>query len=217
MRPATLSAAGLAMTAASAAGRWALLLVLLGFLGISPALAGPRQCPGPDRRLLPSNAGHVIAISVWIGASRCCSSCSRARRARCRCPTAAGCWRPCSPASSTIAGACVAVVLLTGIVQSLVYVRNLDNLLHTEYRLVLRQDPALRRADGPRRLQPAVQRPTPEQDRGRRPSPRTSRRSAAARTSGEVLLVAVVLGVTGALAGAPATPRRPAAPSRRRR
>ena len=58
MRPATLSAAGLAMTRGfGSRPQLALLLVLLGFLGISPALAGHANAQDPTAVLLPVERG----------------------------------------------------------------------------------------------------------------------------------------------------------------
>ena len=107
--------------------------MLLGFLGISPALAGRANARDPTAVLLPSNAGHVIAISVWIGGLAMLLFVLPSATRTPPLPDRGRLLAAVLSRFSTIAGACVAVVLLTGIVQSLVYVRNLDNLLHTEY------------------------------------------------------------------------------------
>jgi copper transport protein len=208
MRPATLSAAGLALTRGfGSKPQLAVLLALLGFLGISPALAGHANAQDPTAVLLPSTAAHVIAMSVWIGglvmllvvlprATRLLELPDRSRL------LAAVLSR-----FSTIAGACVAVVLLSGIVQSFVYVRNLDNLLHTEYGQILLAKVVIfvilmglggynRQFSVPRLNKIAAGRESP------------GRAGVLLRRAlrGEVLMVTAVLGVTGALAGfAPAT------------
>ena len=110
---------------------------------------------------------------------------------------------------STIAGVCVAVVLLTGVVQSFVYVRNLDNLLHTEYGQILIAKilvvVAMLGIGGYNR-QRSVPRLQKIADGGETPGRAGVLLRRALR--GEVLLAVVVLGITGALAGfAPATAR----------
>ena len=106
-----------------------------------------------------------------------------------------------------MAGACVAVVLLTGIVQSFVYVRNLDNLLHTEYGQILLAKILLfvgLMALGGYNRQFSVPRLNKIAAGGESPGRAGVLLRRALR--GEVLVVVAVLGVTGALAGfAPAT------------
>ena len=208
MRPVTLSADGLALPGGFGDRRHlVVLLALLGFLGLSPALAGHANAQDPTAVLLPSTTAHVIAMSVWAGglvmllfvlpaATRLLALQDRGRL------LAAVLVR-----FSTIAGACVAVVLLTGIVQSFVYVRSLDNLLHTEYGNILLAKVLLfvgvmglggynRQFSVPRLKKIAEGRESP------------GRAGVLLRRAlrGEVLIVVAILGVTGALAGfAPAT------------
>ena len=208
MRPATLSAAGLALPRGFGDRRQLTVMVaLLALLGISPALAGHANAQDPTAVLLPSNAAHVIAISVWIGglamlllvlpgATRLLAPPDRGR-------LLAGVLSR----FSTIAGACVAVVLLTGIVQSFVYVRGIDNLLHTTYGKIVLAKILLfvgLMALGGYNRQFSVPRLNRIAAGGESPGRAGVLLRRALR--GEVLLVAVVLGVTGALAGfAPAT------------
>jgi copper transport protein len=208
MRPATLSSAGLALPRGFGnLSQLMPILILLAFLGVSPALAGHANAQDPTALLLPGTTAHVIAISIWIGglamllfvlpgAMRALDLVSRGRL------LASVLVR-----FSTIAGACVAVVLLTGIAQSLVYVRSVDNLLHTEYgQIVLAKILVFvgllaiggynRQFSVPRLKKIAAEGQTP----GR--SGVMLRRA----LRGEVLLAVVVLGLTGALAGfAPST------------
>ena len=208
MQPATLSAAGLALPRGFGDRRQlSVMLVLVALLGISPALAGHANAQDPTAVLLPSTAAHVIATSIWIGglamllfvlprATRLLELPDRSRL------LAGVLWR-----FSTIAGACVAVVLLTGIVQSFVYVRSVDNLLHTEYGQIVLAKIVLFVALmglGAYNRQFSVPRLKKIAAGGESPGRGGVLLRRALR--GEVLLVVAVLGVTGALAGfAPAT------------
>jgi copper transport protein len=208
LQPATLSAAGLALPRGFGDRRLlSLVLVLLALLGISPALAGHANAQDPTAILLPSTVAHVIALSIWIGglvmlllvlpwSTRLLPLPDRSR-------LLAGVLSR----FSAIAGACVAVVLLTGIVQSLVYVRSVDHLLHTEYgRIVLVKIVVFfgLLALGGYNRQFSVPRLNRLAAEGASPGRAGVLLRRALR--GEVLLVVVVLGLTGALAGfAPAT------------
>jgi copper transport protein len=110
-----------------------LLLVPLGFAALEPALSGHPGTQSPVALLLPANALHVLAVSVWLGglaallfvlpaATRALEPPDRSRL------LAANLAR-----FSPIALLCVAVILLTGLGQAYAYVRDLDNLLETAY------------------------------------------------------------------------------------
>lgn len=208
MRPATLSSAGLVLPR-RLGNLWHVtpLLVILAFLAISPALAGHANAQDPTALLLPSTTLHVVAISIWVGGLAmllfvlpgAMGALDLANRTRLLAGVLAR--------FSTIAGACVAVVLVTGVAQSLVYVRSLDNALHTDYgRIALAKIVVFvgllglggynRRVSVPRLNELATVGGSP------------GRAGVLLRRAlrGEVLLVVVVLGITGALAGfAPST------------
>ena len=208
MRPVTLSAAGLALARGyGSRPQLALLVVLLAFLGISPALAGHANAQDPTAVLLPAVSAHVIAISVWIGGLAMLLFVLPSATRLLQLPDRGRLLAAVLSRFSTMAGACVAVVLLTGIVQSLVYVRNLDNLLHTEYGQILLAKILLFVAVmglGGYNRQFSVPRLNRIAAGGESPGRAGVMLRRALR--GEVLLVAAVLGVTGALAGfAPAT------------
>jgi copper transport protein len=208
MRPATLSAAGLALSRGfGTRPQLAVLLLLLGFLGISPALSGHANAQDPTAILLPSTAAHVIAISVWIGGLVMLLFVLPSATRLLELPDRGRLLAGVLSRFSTMAGACVAVVLLTGIAQSLVYVRNLDNLLHTEYGQILLAKILLfvgLMALGGYNRQFSV--PRLNKIAAGHESPGRAGVMLRRALRGEVLLVAVVLGVTGALAGfAPAT------------
>jgi copper transport protein len=208
LRPATLSSAGLALPR-RLGSVWQLtpLLAMLAFLAVSPALAGHADAQDPTALLLPSTTLHVLAISIWLGGLAMLLFVLPGAMRALDLPSRGRLLAGVLARFSTIAGACVALVLLTGVVQSLVYVRNLDNLLHTEYGQIALAKVAVFSAMlalGGYNRQFSV--------------PRLNRIAAAGETPGragvllrralrgEVVLAVVVLGITGALAGfAPST------------
>jgi copper transport protein len=208
VRPATLSAAGLALTRGfGSRPQLAVLLALLAFLGVSPALAGHANAQDPTAVLLPSTSAHVVAMSVWIGGLAMLLFVLPSATRLLELPDRGRLLAAVLARFSTIAGACVAVVLLTGIIQSFVYVRNLDNLLHTEYGQILVAKILLfvgLMALGGYNRQFSV--PRLNKIAAGRESPGRAGILLRRALRGEVLLVLAVLGVTGALAGfAPAT------------
>jgi len=208
LRPATLSAAGLALSRGfGSRGQLAILLALLAFLGISPALAGHANAQDPTAVLLPSTSAHVIAMSVWIGGLAMLLFVLPKATRLLELPDRGRLLAAVLSRFSTIAGVCVAVVLLSGIIQSFVYVRNLDNLLHTEYGQILLAKVLIfvgLMALGGYNRQFSVPRLNRIAAGGESPGRAGVMLRRALR--GEVLLVVAVLGVTGALAGfAPST------------
>ena len=208
LQPAVLSSTGLALPRGLGGAKSLVpMLVALTLLAVSPALAGHANAQDPTAVLLPITTAHVVAISVWVGglatllfvlpgAMRSLDLVARGR-------LLAGVLAR----FSTIAGVCVAVVLLTGIVQSLVYVGNIQNLLHTEYgQIVLAKIlvfVGLLGVGGYNR-QFSVPRLNAIAAGGQTPGRAGVMLRRALRT--EVALAAVVLGLTGALAGfAPST------------
>jgi copper transport protein len=66
LRPASVGATGLAPPRINPV--WLALLALpLGFLVISPALAGHASLESPTEVLIPANVLHVLAMSIWVG------------------------------------------------------------------------------------------------------------------------------------------------------
>lgn len=132
LRPASVGATGLA---AQRFGRVELVLMggLAAFLAISPALAGHAQTQSPSGLLIPMDALHVTAMSVWVGglavltgvlpaATRALETSDRTRL------LAAVLVR-----FSTVALVAVCVILASGLVQSYMHVRSVDNLINTGY------------------------------------------------------------------------------------
>lgn len=175
LRPAQLGATGLALVAPARAWRVALLLIPLAFLAVSPALAGHASTQSPQLLLVPTDVIHVVAMSVWLAglalivfalpiATRRLESDDRGRL------LAATLTR-----FSPIALAAVAALLTSGLVQSFVHVRSLDNVAGTAFgrAALIKLWPAAR-AHWPGRDQPPTSHPAPSPDRrGRRPAGRS--------------------------------------------
>jgi copper transport protein len=132
LRPASVGATGLA---AQRFGRVELVLMggLAAFLAISPALAGHAETQSPSGLLIPMDTLHVAAMSVWVGglavligvlpvATRALEPSDRTRL------LAATLLR-----FSPVALAAVCVILASGLVQAYVHVRSVDNLINTGY------------------------------------------------------------------------------------
>jgi len=208
LKPATLSSAGLALPRGLGSSTYlAAIVVLLALLAVSPAVAGHADAQSPTALLLPSTTLHVLAMSVWIGGLAMLLFVLRGAMKPLQLVDRGRLLASVLVRFSMIAGLCVAVVLLTGIVQSLVYVRNLDNLLHTEYGQLLLAKIAVfvvLIAIGGYNRQRSVPRLETIAAGGETPGRAGVLLRRALR--GEVLLAAVVLGITGTLAGfAPAT------------
>jgi copper transport protein len=208
LRPATLGATGLAPQRAFPDRRQlTVVLTILAFIAVSPALAGHANAQDPTAVLLPSNVAHVIAISVWIGGLAMLLFVLPAATRLLSLPDRGRLLAATLSRFSTIAGACVAVVLLTGIVQSFVYVRTLDNLLHTTFgQLVLAKVVLFAGvlALGGYNRQFSVPRLNKIAAGGESPGRAGIMLRRALR--GEVLTVVAILGLTGALANfAPST------------
>jgi copper transport protein len=199
LRPASVGATGLA---AQRFGRVELVLMggLAAFLAISPALAGHAQSQSPSGLLIPMDTLHVAAMSVWVGglvvliavlplATRALDPPDRTRL------LAATLLR-----FSPIAFVSVCAILASGLVQAYVHVRSVDNLITTGYgRAVLAKMVllAVLIGFGAYNRQRAVPRMKALAESGSSPGTEGLwlRRSLRA----EVLLLAVVIGVTSLL------------------
>jgi copper transport protein len=138
LRPASVGATGLALARPLGPVMLALLALPVGFLAISPALAGHASLESPTGLMVPANVVHVVAISVWaagvatlvLALKRATQELEPPDRARL---LAANVIR-----FSKAAGIAFALLVLTGLIQSYVEVRSIHNVLHTQFgRLVL--------------------------------------------------------------------------------
>lgn len=200
LRPASVGATGLAPVRF---GRTALMLlaVPLGFMVISPALSGHAGLEKPAAVLVPANATHVLAMSVWVGGlallllvlPRATRALDRPDRTRLLAATLAR--------FSPVAFAAVLAILATGLVQAWFEVEQLDNLLDTKFgratliKFGLLVGPLMALgAYNQRRLLPRLRRAAAE---GATPGRDGVLLRRSIRT--EIALLVAVLGVTGAL------------------
>jgi copper transport protein len=205
LRPASVGATGLALPRTLRPLSLALLALPLGFLALSPALAGHASLQSPTGVLMPANVLHVVAISIWIaglavltlvlpGATRALEPADRTRL-----------LASMLARFSTIAGIAFAVIVVTGLVQSYVEVRSIHNALHTAFGRAALIKFAI--VVGPLLALGAYNR--------RRSVPQLRRIAAGGQSPGaagltlrralrsEILLVVAVLGVTAALVSYP--------------
>jgi copper transport protein len=133
LRPATVGTAGLAPADRVAGVELALVGALFGFLVLSPALSGHASSQDPSALLIPVDVLHVVAMSVWVGGLVALvfavPAATRALATRDRTRLLAAVLLRFSP----LALACVATLLVTGLLQTYVHVRSLDNLLDTRF------------------------------------------------------------------------------------
>ncbi|MGH2978102.1 MAG: CopD family protein, partial [Solirubrobacterales bacterium] len=178
-----------------------LLAIPLGFMVIAPALAGHASLEKPSAVLVPANAIHVLAMSVWVAGlalllfvlPRSTRTLEPPDRTRLLAKTLAR--------FSPIAFAAVIAILATGLLQSWFQVEKLDNLLDTAFgrsaliKFGLLVGPLMALgAYNQRRLLPRLRSAA---DGGATPGRDGVLLRRSIRT--EVALLAVVLGVTAAL------------------
>jgi copper transport protein len=133
LRPASLGAVG---QAAPRSGRLAVLgplALLLGFLVLSPALAGHAGVSDPTVVLLPANAVHVLAMSVWIGGLALVLLALPAATRALDPPDRTRLLSAALARFSPLALACVAALLATGILQSLFHLTAVSDLWATAF------------------------------------------------------------------------------------
>jgi copper transport protein len=133
LRPASVGATGLALPAGP--GSWAVLALAVPVLALTlvPGLGGHAGVQSPRWLLLPANVLHVLAMGAWLGGvavlvlalRRATSGLDAGDRTRLLAATVAG--------FSALAGVAIALLLLSGVVQSVVYVRTPANLVDTAF------------------------------------------------------------------------------------
>jgi copper transport protein len=133
LRPATVGAAGLAPPARARPIELVVIVSLLGFLAISPALSGHASTQDPSVLLIPTDLLHVLAMSLWVGGLAvllaAVPAATRALEPADRTRLLAAVLVRFSP----MAFAAVVVIVATGLVQSYVHVRSIDNLTDTAF------------------------------------------------------------------------------------
>jgi copper transport protein len=132
LRPASVGATGLA---AQRFGRVELALMggLAAFLAISPALAGHAETQSPSGLLIPMDTLHVTAMSVWVGGLVALTGVLPASTRALETSDRTKLLAAVLVRFSTVALIAVCVILASGLVQSYVHVRSVDNLVNTGY------------------------------------------------------------------------------------
>jgi copper transport protein len=204
LRPASLGAAGLAARRLAAPPLLAALALLLGFLVVSPGLAGHAGSTDPELLAMSSDALHVLAMSAWLGGLVALvvvlPAATRRLEASDRTRLLAACLRRFSP----LALASVTVLLATGTYQSILYLESLGDLTDSAFgRAILIKIVLILALIGLgalnlRRNRPALERLASEGAPAGGPG-RLLRRAVQA----EVALLVVVLAVTAALTSYP--------------
>lgn len=113
--------------------RAAPLLVPLAFVALEPALSGHPSTQSPGLVLFPANVLHVVAMAVWVGGLATLLFVLPAATRALEPPGRGRLLAATLSRFSPLALLCVAAILLTGLAQAYVYVRDLDNLLDTAY------------------------------------------------------------------------------------
>ena len=196
LRPAAVGATGLALP--GPAGVVA-LAVPLAALACLPALGGHAGVQSPVAVLLPANVLHVAAMSAWLGGIAVLVLVLRAATARLEPADRTRLLVAVVVRFSALAGIAIAVLLASGVVQSVVEVRTPANLVETAFGRAVLVKAVLFAGDRRARL-------------GQPPAPAAGALAAAGdpRRAGvllrrtlraELLLGVAALAVTGALAG----------------
>lgn len=133
LRPAQLGATGLALLAPARAWRVALVLIPLAFLAVSPALAGHASTQSPQLLLVPTDVIHVVAMSVWLAGLALIVFALPVATGRLESDDRSRLLAATLTRFSPIALAAVAALLTSGLVQSFVHVRSLDNVVGTAF------------------------------------------------------------------------------------
>ena len=133
LRPASLGAAGQALPGTAGVTVLAPLVVLLGFLVLSPALGGHAGVTDPTLVLFPANVVHVLAMSIWIGGLALILLALPAATRRLDPPDrtrllSASLWR-----FSPLALYSVAALLATGVLQSIFHLTAISDLWDTAF------------------------------------------------------------------------------------
>jgi copper transport protein len=206
LRSASVGATGSALPANSPG--WpaiAAIGVPLGLLAIAPALAGHANLQSPSGVTFSANVVHVLAVSTWTGGLTALLFALPVATRKLEPPDRPRLLASTVARFSTMAGAAVALILLTGIAQSLVEVRNLDNLTGTAFgrsaliKFCLLVGPLVALgAYNRQRMLPRL-RAIAAGGKSLGTTGLTFRRA----LRGEIALVVVVLGVTAALASYP--------------
>ncbi len=132
LQPASVGATGLALRSGPS---WSLILLglPLAALALLPGVAGHAGVQSPRGLLLPANALHVAAMGAWAGGVAVLALVLRRATASLDPPDRTRLLAAVVGRFSTLAGVAVALVLLTGVVQSIVEVASFGALIDTAF------------------------------------------------------------------------------------
>ena len=133
LRPAEVGATGLALSRPMGPAALGVLALLLGFLALSPALAGHAGLESPRGVMVPANVIHVIAVSVWSAGVATLVLVLRRATQELEPPDRARLLAANVTRFSTVALIAFISLVVTGLVQSWFEIRTIDNALHTEF------------------------------------------------------------------------------------
>jgi copper transport protein len=204
LRPASLGATGLAARPLASWPVLTALAILLGFLVVSPGLAGHAGTTNPELLAMTSDSLHVLAMSTWLGGLIALVVVLPAATTRLDGPDRTRLLAACLRRFSPLALASVAVLLASGTYQSILYLESLGDLTGSAFgrailiKIGLIVALIVLGALNMRRNLPRLERLATE---GAPPggAGRVLRRAVRA----EVALIVVVLGVTAALTSYP--------------
>ncbi len=133
LRPATVGSAGLAAPSPLSRPTLVVGALLLGFVALTPALAGHASTQDPRALLIPTDVLHVLGMSVWIGgivaAVLALPAATRALPGEERTRLLAAVLSR----FSRLALLAVCVLVATGTVQSIMHLADLNDLLDTAF------------------------------------------------------------------------------------
>jgi copper transport protein len=128
LRPASLGAAGLAARRLAAPPVLAALVLLLGFLVVSPGLSGHAGSTDPEILAMTSDVIHVVAMSAWLGGLAALLFVLPAATRRLEAPDRTRLLAACLRRFSPLALASVVALLASGTFQSILHLESLGDL-----------------------------------------------------------------------------------------
>ncbi len=133
LRPASVGATGLAAPGVAVRPGLVAMILPLGALCALPALGGHAGVQEPQWLVLPANLVHVVAISAWLGGIAVLVFALRSATSRLEGADRMKLLSATVSRFSAIAGPAFALILASGIVQSLVSIDDVDQLWTTAY------------------------------------------------------------------------------------
>lgn len=133
LRPAALGATGLAARRLAGPAGTVAASAVLGLLILTPALAGHARSQADSLLLVPSDVLHVAAMSVWLGGLALLVAAVPAATGRLERADRTRLLAAAVARFSTVALCAVAVLLASGVLQSIVYLSSFGDLLHSPF------------------------------------------------------------------------------------